>query len=333
MDLKQVFGAGSAIVKVSLGKKIPLRVTHITTNVCNLKCKYCYAEAFARDGEMTTEQIKNMMLEFKKAGTKIWKFSGGEPLLKKDIGEIVNFGKKCGFILNMDTNGTLVEKNLGILKEIDNVQLSIDGPEKVHDAIRGKGVFKKCMDSLELFKKNGINPLINCVISKNNLDYVDFMANLAKEKKAFINFQPVVPVTPEAREELSREMIERRIFDRILELKKTNKYLAVSDESMIRFKQFYSGEIKKFQKKCLAGKIYCVISPYGKVARCIDELGTKNVDGLKHGFVDALNMLSKDYSCDCTFCCYYDLSNTYSFNPKRNVKAAINLIRGRWIYH
>ena len=331
--LKLMAKTGTTITKVGLGSRIPLRVTHIVTNACNLRCKYCYAESFQKQKEMSTKQSMDMMLEFKAMGTKIWKIGGGEPLLRKDIDKIITFGKKQGFTINMDTNGTLVKKNIETLKKLDHVQISLDGPEEVHDKIRGKGVYKQCIEAFDLLNKENVKPLINCVISKHNIDHIEYMCDLAKEKDTFINFQPVVPVTKDAEQEFSKEIIEKKVFDKILELKKTNKHIAVSDASLKRFKAFYEGKITKFQKNCLAGKIYCIVSPQGKVGRCIDELGTKNVDALELGFKNAFKALSQDYSCDCTFCCYYDLSRVYSLNPKHNLRAAFNVLSGRWVYN
>jgi MoaA/NifB/PqqE/SkfB family radical SAM enzyme len=331
--LKSMAHVGKSIIKVNSGNPVPLRVTHITTNICNLRCKYCYAESFTKTKEMPTLEILRMMYQFKKAGTKIWKLGGGEPLLKKDIEKIIIFGKKLGFIMNMDTNGTLVKKNLNVLKRLDNIQISLDGPEQVHDGIRGKGVFKQCMEAFDLLNDVGVKPLINCVISKHNIDHIEYMCNLAKEKNTFINFQPVVPVTKDAQEEFSKEMLDKKIFDKLLELKKTNPHIAVSDASLKQFKAYYEKKIDKFQKNCLAGQIYCIVSPQGQVARCIDELGSKSIDGTKVGFVKAFKQLSKDYSCDCTFCCYYDLSRVYALNPKENLRAACNVMTGKWVYN
>jgi MoaA/NifB/PqqE/SkfB family radical SAM enzyme len=325
--------AGKAIIKVKFGKNTPLRVTHIITNCCNLRCKYCYAESFVKEQEMNTEEILAMMSEFKKAGTKIWKIGGGEPLLKKDIKRIIEHGKELGFIINIDTNGTLVDKNIEILKNVDNIQISIDGPEEIHDTIRGKGVFSKCMNSIDKLHEIGKVPLINCVLSKHNLDHIEYLVQLAKEKKTFINFQPVVPVTKEAQEELSKELIEKKVFERILELKKSNNHIASSNSSLIKFQEYYSNKIQKYQRNCLAGRIYCIISPQGKIARCIEELGSKTIDGKKEGFINSFNKLSKDYSCDCTFCCYHDLSRVYNLNPKENLKAAYNIFTKKWVYN
>ncbi|TKJ17351.1 hypothetical protein CEE44_02340 [Candidatus Woesearchaeota archaeon B3_Woes] len=331
--LKDYLSAGIAALKVKFNIKVPLRVTYIVTNSCNLRCKYCYADSFSKKSDMNTCQVKNMMKEFKDLGTKIWKFGGGEPLIRNDIEDLIEYGRKLGFIISIDTNGTLTSKKIHILKKVDNVQISIDGPKKIHDAIRGEGVFNKCIESINILNKIGIKPMINCVISDKNIDYIEEMVLLAKKHNAYINFQTVVPVTNRSKEMISKKLIEKDVFNKIIALKKKYDFIAVSDASLKRFRDYYSGKIKKFQKKCLAGKIYCIVSPSGEVSRCISELGTKKISGLEKGFGKAFKNLSKDYGCDCTFCNYYDLSNLYSLNLKRIIRAYNNLRKGRWIYN
>ena len=334
LKTKDYFSVGVSALKVKLGKKVPLRVTFIATNACNLRCRYCYAEDYDKRKAMDTQEVKDMMKEFKYLGTKVWKFGGGEPLLRGDIEELIDYGIKLGFIVNIDTNGTFVAKKIHILKKLDNVQISIDGPRELHDSIRGEGVFDKCIEALRLLNENGIKPLINCVISEANLDNIENMVELARMHNAFINFQPIVPVTEEAKEMMSKKLIENNVFNRILFLKKKYDFIAVSENSLKRFQDYYSGRIDRFQeKKCLAGQIYCIVSPQGEVARCIGELGRKNVPGKEQGFGKAMNQLSDDYSCDCTFCNFRDMSELYSLKPTVVLRSVKNLKNGKWIYN
>lgn len=86
--------------------RIPLRVTQEVTSRCNLRCKYCEVEGTGN--ELDTPTIKAMMREFKSSGTISWGFTGGEPLLLEDIGELVSYAKKLGFITSLITNGLLL---------------------------------------------------------------------------------------------------------------------------------------------------------------------------------------------------------------------------------
>ncbi len=96
---KRFFKTILPIVASRFGKKTPLEVMYRITTRCNLRCKYCGIWR-QKPKEMNTEQIKTAIKEFADAGTINWAFTGGEPLLRRDLGELINFAndkgiKKC----------------------------------------------------------------------------------------------------------------------------------------------------------------------------------------------------------------------------------------------
>ena len=107
----------------------------------------------------------------------MYDFFGGEPLLYKNVAEVISLIKYHGSELVIPTNGTLVEKNAEMLvdTEPDKVWISLDGPEKINDTQRGKGVFRKSIDGinkvLELRKRSGKQyPKIGitCIVTPDN---------------------------------------------------------------------------------------------------------------------------------------------------------------------
>ena len=80
-----------------------------TTNACNLKCAHCYRDAGAKAAdELSTAEAKKMLGEIARAGFKIMIFSGGEPLMRSDILELVEFAASQGMRPVFGTNGTLI---------------------------------------------------------------------------------------------------------------------------------------------------------------------------------------------------------------------------------
>jgi sulfatase maturation enzyme AslB (radical SAM superfamily) len=127
-------------------------------------------------------------------------FTGGEPLLYKGLDRILEHLKKRGLIAAFVTNGTLLERWADRLVEIgvDNVTVSIDGPEAVHDAIRGvPGTFRKAVAGMEALlearrRRNARFPAlkINCVVTQASLATLGEVYDLAREVGAEeVNFQ------------------------------------------------------------------------------------------------------------------------------------------------
>ena len=126
-----------------------------TTNACNLTCAHCYRDAGAKaEDELSTVEAKKMLTEIARAGFKIMIFSGGEPLMRPDILELVEFAAKEGLRPVFGTNGTLITpawardlKAAGTM----GMGISLDSldPEK-HDRLWGaKGVWEESARRLE----------------------------------------------------------------------------------------------------------------------------------------------------------------------------------------
>ncbi|MCP2598713.1 radical SAM protein [Candidatus Aminicenantes bacterium AC-335-L06] len=170
---------------------------------CNLKCRFCYANPDIQHHCY----IGNTFLT-KKIITKLFElnvvyliFSGGEPLLRKDLFEIIEYAKKKIKFVGMTTNGTLIGKEEAKkLKEtgIDYIQISIESPEeKINDKLRGKGTFKKCLEAINHLKNANFRKeqlYITATITKINIDtlikFSDFGKRLEVETGLSF-FQPV----------------------------------------------------------------------------------------------------------------------------------------------
>lgn len=117
-----------------------------TTLKCNAKCKHCGSHAgedYPIKDELTTEEIKNALQQIanKYDATKILlNITGGEPLLRKDLFDVMNFAKNLGYRWGMTTNGILI--NDAIIEkmkqtQMETISISIDGLETSHDTFRG----------------------------------------------------------------------------------------------------------------------------------------------------------------------------------------------------
>jgi len=164
-------------------KRIPIYVGLFITQRCNLKCIYCFPDSPQRqkENEFSKEEIFRIVDEFYAMGTRYITLLGGEPLIRKDFDEIVDYIVGKHIIVETGTNGYFTKQNIDSLKKISLVCHSIDGNKEDMDKNRGEGSHKKILESLELCQANGIPVQMRAVFTKNNIGSLDYLLNLAKK--------------------------------------------------------------------------------------------------------------------------------------------------------
>ena len=140
----------------------PLFISFTVTNRCNLRCKMCgqwseegYIRGKQRDlsQEMGLAEWKRLTDEVADHGGKSILLRGGETFLFPDIGELIEYIHNKGMFISIDTNGTLLKEFAADLTRLGNmhVTVSVDGPEEVHDHVRGvRGTFQRLKEGLAL---------------------------------------------------------------------------------------------------------------------------------------------------------------------------------------
>ena len=175
----------SHLLQFSKDKK-PVVVWNITQQ-CNLKCVHCYAHAklTEQSGELTTEQGKGIIDDLAEFGSPVILFSGGEPLMRKDLPELAEYAVSKGMRAVISTNGTLITPEVArILKEIglSYVGISLDGMEEIHDRFRGqKGAFREAMEGIRNCQAAGIKVGLRFTVNKTNVVDVPAVFDLLEE--------------------------------------------------------------------------------------------------------------------------------------------------------
>ncbi len=154
-------------------KNRPLVVWN-TTNRCNLRCKHCYIDAEDHDykHELSTEEAKEFIRDLAQMGAPVLLFSGGEPLMRKDIFELGKFATELGLRAVISSNGTLIDDETA--KKINAagfqyVGISIDGAPATHDEFRNKqGAFAAAMRGVKACQNNGVKTGLRFTVNKYN---------------------------------------------------------------------------------------------------------------------------------------------------------------------
>jgi radical SAM protein with 4Fe4S-binding SPASM domain len=128
--------------------------------------------------------IKSWVTEYDLAISPSFHFTGGEPILRTDLPYILDYAGQCGFSTSLLSNGTLISADVaGQLQKagVRDVQVSLDGTEKIHDGIRGTGSFKRALSGIENLVNHGIDTYINMTLSRINMNEIDGMVYLARD--------------------------------------------------------------------------------------------------------------------------------------------------------
>jgi 12,18-didecarboxysiroheme deacetylase len=166
--------------------KRPVVVWNVT-RACNLKCVHCYAHATdeATGNELTTDQGRAMIDDLAAYGVPVLLFSGGEPLVRKDMPELAAYAVEKGMRAVISTNGTLISKSIAqTLKQIglSYVGISLDGLEPVNDHFRGvSGAFRKAMNGIRNSQEAGIKVGLRFTINKRNVKEISGIFDLLEE--------------------------------------------------------------------------------------------------------------------------------------------------------
>lgn len=259
-------------------KYVPLVISWNVTLKCNLKCSHCYinAKETKQVDELSTDAAKMLIHQVTEVSRPLLILSGGEPLLRDDIYEIIKYGADRGLRMGMGSNGMLIDDEIAKkLKEAGmwTVAISLDSsiPER-HDEFRGvKGCWERAVNAIKALKKAGIEVQVNCVVTRQNYDEVDDIMALA-ERLGVDNFH-LFFLVPTGRgngiRDISPEMYEEMIQST---LAKTTKYkLNVKPSCVPQFMRVAKQQgvdMSRWVRGCMAGLYYCRIYPSGEVTPC-----------------------------------------------------------------
>jgi MoaA/NifB/PqqE/SkfB family radical SAM enzyme len=215
--LKEFVVLGRMAWQVILAKMFlfprPVTTNLQLTKVCNIDCDYCFADfdSLKKVRDPTTEELIETIDELYNFGCRHMILMGGEPLVRKDFGVIVDHIKSKWMRCEVVTNGYYVENHLDALRKCDSICLSLDGDKESNDQNREEGCFDAVMNAIEIFVENGIKFRIHSVLTKYNIKTgLKFIAPMAKKYSLPFNFSMIM-LRPEKRPDyinLSEEDIQ-----------------------------------------------------------------------------------------------------------------------------
>lgn len=234
-----------------------------TTLRCNARCKHCGSRAVEQTkltDELRTEEIKNAFKSISEkydASKILINVTGGEPLVRDDLFEVMKYASDLGYKWGMTTNGILInDEIISKMKEtkMGTVSISIDGLEKTHDEFRGMpGSYKKIMQNIKKLREAKFLYClqVTTVVSKSSINELDelykVMKDLGVDSWRIVNMDPIGRANDNAIIALEANDY-RRLIDFIKDKRKHSKFditygcshfLGIKDEKEVRSQSFF----------------------------------------------------------------------------------------------
>jgi mycofactocin biosynthetic radical S-adenosylmethionine protein MftC len=263
--------AESLVTELKRGLDAPICLTWELTYACNLACVHCLSSSGRRDPqELSTAEAKALLDELCELQVFYINIGGGEPMIRRDFFELVEYATSSGIGVKFSTNGAFLgpeeARRLAAMDYLD-VQISLDGIDaETNDAIRGRGSYAIARAAMDNLRDAGFGPFkISVVVTRNNVAQLDDFRALARSYGAQLR---VTRLRPSGRgadtwHSLHPTAEQQRIIYR---------WLLASGEDVLTGDSFFHlnalGEPLPGLNMCGAGRVVCLIDPLGEVYAC-----------------------------------------------------------------
>jgi len=279
-------------------KKSPFCISFEITHSCNASCKHCHLGGPVREVRASPQRYGEICREVKPVVAQV---SGGEPLLRKDLEEIVKafkVPKRAPYIV-VTTNAALLTKEKYFkLREagVDEFSISLDYPDDRHDDFRGiPGLFnriKTLAQELDQEKNKAITFI--CVVQRDNFRELIRMAELARDWRASVNFSAYTWLrTNDKSYMLAKEDLAefRDIIRQLLKFKRKHNTVFTSDYALRNMAGYFENG---YHPRCRTGEKFINVNPDGTFSPC----------GLLIKDFKTADDLRKNFALDnsCVFC-------------------------------
>lgn len=327
LRFKQTYYNGLMVILKSLhlkftGKRIPLFATLYITDLCNQRCTHCGIHTINKDiKSFSTEEWIKIIDDLSTMGTEWFRFLGGEPLLRKDLKQLIDYTSiKKGKIAEIITNGIGIEKKMDDLKNLQFVGISLEGNKENHERVRGPGSFEKAIRAIEACVGADKYVRVHMVLNKYNIqdENVNFMIDLCKKYHIQFDFCRLMEnpyynssdipdyyfISDSDARNFYRTMLRRKIKENI-PISNSRRSLQLLINWPFSYDKYilYKSELKDLSDyplpECTMGNSTFELSSDGKIRLCVEkydsEFDIMEVGGIKKAWERLAN--KECYQC------------------------------------
>ena len=321
MNLTRKIKIAQKVLSAKILKKYcPLTVSWAITRRCRQRCSYC--GVVVPKEELSTEEIFTIIDKLSRFGTERISFTGGEPLLREDLGRIIDYAKGKGIVSVVNTNGDLLKQAIQKLSNVERITMSFDGPDEVHRELRRGNSHH--LEAIKLCRSEGIPIVLTTVLSKLNLDYIDYILDIAQKFNIKVLFQPAQlnllgqdKTNPLA---LEKQQLQDQIERLIKEKSQGNSHIYNSLSGLRHLKHWPEAAVIP----CWAAKLHCRIDSDGYIYPCGHTTAVYKERSI---FYKDLNDYNELYDlvpvgcrhCWCASIVEYNLALSFNTDSLRNI--------------
>jgi len=262
---------GRLVDQFQLGLDAPICLTWELTYACNLACVHCLSSSGRRDPrELSTAECKTLIDEFERMQIFYVNIGGGEPTIRRDFWELVDYATDHHVGVKFSTNGSRITPEVAerlASSDYVDVQISLDGATSdVNDAIRGIGSFDTAIRAMERMAAAGfVGFKLSVVVTRQNVSQLDAFKALADKYQAQLRLTRLRPSGRGADvwDELHPAADQQRTL---------YAWLLAHGEQVLTGDSFFHlagyGESLPGLNLCGAGRVVCLVDPLGDVYAC-----------------------------------------------------------------
>jgi len=312
------FKKAATVAARSLVPGKPHHVQWMITRKCNYRCRGCNIWTEQDQNELSAQEIKRGLDILKDLGIVEIVFSGGDPLLRDDAQEIIEYASRS-FVTTVYDNGSMAAKKIDALRTVDFAALSIDSlDEAKNDYIKGvKGAWRKAMDAVETLQQEGINVAVTPTISQMNLNEIVDITNYFSNKGVPLWYCLYSYDLSSDANQLFRigkandEFVIKdkqamvNLCDALIDMKKKNRNILMTTKLLRALRSLYAEEKRTWNCKALQN--FFVVDHSGRIAGChIHNYAGSVFDLPEKWKSEEFTALRKTYrQCSqCTYLCY-----------------------------
>ena len=259
------------VEQLKTGLDAPICLTWELTYACNLQCVHCLSSSGQRDPrELSTAEVMHVLDELRDLQVFYINIGGGEPMVRRDFFDLVEYSVGQGIGVKFSTNGAFIDadkaRRLAAMDYLD-IQISLDGvDEATNDAVRGAGSYRMARAAMDELASAGFGPFkISVVVTRHNVPQLDAFKELADSYGAQLRVTRLRPAGRGADtwHELHPTLgQQRQIYD----------WLMAHGENVLTGDSFFHlnalGDPLPGLNMCGAGRVVCLIDPIGDVYAC-----------------------------------------------------------------
>jgi MoaA/NifB/PqqE/SkfB family radical SAM enzyme len=302
-------------------KKSPFQMTFSLTNRCNFLCEYCRIPT-QKLAEITTAEWFRIIDEFADGGMGRASLIGGEPLVRKDCGEIISHIKRRGVHVSMNTNGWWTVERIEDVSKLDLVCITLDGPEEIHDKQRQAGSYRRVIAGLEELRRRGTPAVVMTVVTSAGIETVRHVLEVAREFDIKAYFQLVHNENVDVYAPIAPDISAARVEEFVSELRALkregwpvgNSYGILDRQARDR----YLGTCED----CHAGSYYGYVFSDGTVAPCLLlQHQAPAGNGRERGYLRAFHELERPVGPGCSCAATHEVNQILDFDMRALVGA------------